>query len=81
VIANAIKAGLLPPPLSKQSSSLHNDEGYNLYLTRLSQLCLNPNVYLKILPPVVDTLSITPSDGWWKEEDRKSLMRVFRMYS
>ncbi|ORY21479.1 hypothetical protein BCR39DRAFT_553579 [Naematelia encephala] len=69
-------SGLLPPPLTSSSSKLMNDEMYSLYIERLSQLSLLPNVFLKALPPVVDQNSQT--SDWWKE--RKEVERVLRMY-
>ncbi|WWC67578.1 uncharacterized protein I206_101488 [Kwoniella pini CBS 10737] len=72
-------SGILPPPLTQTSTPLFRSDSYNLHLARLANLSLHANVYLKALPPVVDTIQGKEVDGkWW--EDRQELERVLRMY-
>lgn len=67
-------AGILPPPLTKQSVQLPRDELYDLHLARLARLSLHANVFLKVLPPVVESKVET----WY--DDKKELDRVIKMY-
>lgn len=71
---DSIIAGILPPPLTTPASSLAKDDLYNLHLERVAQLSLHPNVYLKVLPPVVESVIET----WYN--DHKELDRVIKMY-
>jgi len=76
----AVTAGLLPPPLTEPSASLHRSDAYNLHVGRLTQLSLHANVYLKTLPPILDSSEVNDVDGgkWWDE--RIEVERVVRMY-
>jgi hypothetical protein len=67
-------AGILPPPLTKQSVELPRDELYDLHLARLARLSLHANVFLKVLPPVVESKVET----WY--DDKKELDRVIKMF-
>jgi hypothetical protein len=68
------QAGILPPPLTKPASTLMRDELYDLHMTRLARLSLHPNVYLKLLPPVVESKVET----WY--DDKKALDSVIKAY-
>lgn len=72
-----VLAGLLPPPLTITSTPLFQDETYHLYQARLAQLSLHSNVYLKVLPPVVNVKEAA-EEAWWN--DIKELERVLRLY-
>jgi hypothetical protein len=50
------------------------DELYDLHMTRLARLSLHPNVYLKLLPPVVESKVETWYDG------KKALDSVIKAY-
>lgn len=67
-------AGILPPPLTHPSSVLAKEDLYELHLERIAQLSLHANVYLKILPPVVEKRL----EAWY--DDPKELDRVIKMY-
>lgn len=86
-------AGLLPPPLdpSYPSTRLHTALAYaETYLPRLTELSLDRNVYLKLLPPVLSAAA--PQGGaddgvkesgragndWWADEEE--VKRVTRLY-
>lgn len=82
-------AGLLPPPLDPTypSTRLHTTPAYaETYLPRLTELSLDRNVYLKLLPPVLSAAA--PQDGakesgraahdWWNDEEE--VKRVTRLY-
>jgi hypothetical protein len=70
-----VSAGLLPPPLTTDSDTLGKAPEYDLYIGRLNQLSLNPTVYLKVLPPVIEA-----GEGSQWVSDKKELERVLRMY-
>ena len=67
-------AGILPPPLTKQPAGLPRDELYELHVTRLTRLSLHRNVFLKVLPPVVES----KVDSWY--DNKKELDTVIKMY-
>lgn len=67
-------AGILPPPLTVPSSMLAKDDLYNLHLERIAHLSLHANVYLKVLPPVVENIVET----WY--DDQQELDRVLKLY-
>jgi hypothetical protein len=67
-------AGILPPPLTKQPAGLPRDELYELHVTRLTRLSLHRNVYLKVLPPVVES----KIESWY--DNKKELDTVIKMY-
>lgn len=69
-----IVAGILPPPLTKQSAGLPRDELYELHVTRLTRLSLHRNVFLKVLPPVVES----KVESWY--DNKKELDTVIKMY-
>ncbi|KAJ9091833.1 hypothetical protein QFC19_008947 [Naganishia cerealis] len=61
-----IIAGLLPPPLhpSYHSTRLHTAHPYSdVYLPRLTELSLNAQVYLKLLPPILDDVVLDSVEG------------------
>jgi hypothetical protein len=67
-------AGILPPPLTKPVGSLIRDELFDLHMARLAALSLHPNVYLKLLPPVVENKVET----WY--DHKKELDKVIKAY-
>lgn len=67
-------AGILPPPLTEPVGSLIRDELFDLHMARLAALSLHPNVYLKVLPPVVENKVET----WY--DDKKELDKVIKAY-
>ena len=67
-------AGILPPPLTKQPAGLPRDELYELHVTRLTRLSLHRNVFLKVLPPVVES----KVESWY--DNKKELDTVIKMY-
>ncbi|KAI5455324.1 hypothetical protein NCC49_000138 [Naganishia albida] len=88
-----IISGLLPPPLdpSYPSTRLHTALAYaETYLPRLTELSLDRNIFLKLLPPVLSSASIAGSgseeakdsrraaNDWWIDEEE--IKRVTRLY-
>ena len=67
-------AGILPPPLTHPSSVLVKEDLYELHLERIAQLSLHANVYLKILPPVVES----NVEAWY--DNQKELDLVLKLY-
>ncbi|EIW68676.1 hypothetical protein TREMEDRAFT_69133 [Tremella mesenterica DSM 1558] len=66
-------SGLMPPPLTLPSAQLVNSPEFQLHASRLANLSLHANVYLKLLPPVVEV-------GNSLIEDRKEVADVVTLY-
>jgi hypothetical protein len=66
--------------LTLPSGTLVQSDAYNYHLGRLAELSLHANVFLKALPPVVDTQALEKQgqSKWWENE--KEVERVLRMY-